>query len=255
MAYKCVSLEIDNRVAWLTLKRSPGNLLNIAMMEEINEALSVARRNKSAQLVVLRGWRGVFSKGLDYKEHAQKRVRRLIQVFMRIFETMRMMQLISIAAVEGAAEGAGFELALGCNLIVAAEGTRFALPQIKHGTIPPVAAAVLPRIAPRRRAMEWVLTGNPIDPKTLEQLGVLNRLFPKKTFKRQLNSFVAELAEKSGPVLRLARRAQFEAYYTAFPDALNSIQNLYLNELLALHDAKEGPKALRESRDPVWTHS
>jgi enoyl-CoA hydratase/carnithine racemase len=255
MAYKFVSIEIEDRVAWLRLERPPRNLLNIAMMEEINDALVTARKKKETQLVVVRGADGVFCEGLDYKEHGPKRVRRLIQVFMRIFETMRMMQLISIAAVEGAAEGSGFELALGCNLIVAAEGARFGLPQIKYGTIPPVAAAVLPRIAPRRRAMEWVLMGNAIEPQMLEQYGVLNRLFPAKSFEKQLSAFIAELAEKSGPVLRLARRAQFEAYYTNFPDALSSIQTLYLNELLALHDATEGPKALREGRDPAWKHS
>src|SRR5690606_7937675 len=108
-----------------------------------------------------------FSEGLDLREHTQKRVQRLLQVFMRIFETMRMMNVVSIAAVQGKALGAGFELALGCNLIVAAEDALFALPQTKMGIIPTVAAAVLPRIAPRRRAMEWVLTGNPISASRL----------------------------------------------------------------------------------------
>jgi enoyl-CoA hydratase len=163
--------------------------------------------------------------------------------------------MISIAAIEGAAIGAGFELALGCNLIVAAEDARFALPQVRRGVIPAVATAVLPRIAPRRRAMEWVLTAAEIDPHRLERDGVINRLYPPAEFDARLAGFVAALARASGPVLKLARRAQFEAYYNSFPDALSSIQSLYMNELMPLNDAREGPRAVRDGREPVWTHS
>ncbi|MGH7551971.1 MAG: enoyl-CoA hydratase/isomerase family protein, partial [Longimicrobiales bacterium] len=68
----------------------------------------------------------------------------------------------------------------------------------------------------------------------------------------ELRSFVGQLTDKSGPVLQLAKRAQFEAYYSTFPDALASIQTLYIQELMNLQDAKEGPKAARENREPVW---
>lgn len=255
MEYKYVTTEIDGKVAVLKLRRPPSNLLNISMIEELNDALMALRSEEKLQIVVLRGGDGIFSDGIDLKDHSQKRVQRLIRMFLRIFETMRMMEQISIAAVEGAAVGAGFELALGCNLIVAAENTRFALPQVKQGIIPPIATAVLPRIAPRRRAMEWVLLGTEIDPVRLEQDGVINRLFPADRFESLLTEFVGELAERSGPVLKLARQAQFEAYYTTFPEAIASIQALYMKQLMTLHDAREGPRAARESRDPVWKNS
>jgi len=255
MEYEYVTTEIEGKVAVLKLRRPPSNLLNIAMMEELNDALMALRSKAKLQVVVLRGGDGLFCEGIDLKEHSQKRVQRLIRVFLRIFETMRMMEQISIAAVEGAAVGGGFELALGCNLIVAADDTRFALPQVRQGIIPPVATAVLPRIAPRRRAMEWVLLGDPIDPARLEQDGVVNRLFPADRFESMLDAFVVALAQRSGPVLKLARQAQFEAYYTPFPEALVSIHGLYMKQLMSLHDAREGPRAVRESRDPVWKNS
>jgi enoyl-CoA hydratase/carnithine racemase len=187
-------------------------------------------------------------------DHVPGRVQRLMQVFMRVFETIRMMNLISVAAIEGRALGAGFELALGCNLIVARESAEFALPQVRAGIIPPVASAVLPRIAPRRKAMEWILTGNPIPARRLEHDGVVNRVFPDDAFEPQLEAFVGQIADKSGPVLQLAKRAQFEAYYATFPDALASIQTIYLRELMSLRDAAEGPAAVRENREPVWQH-
>jgi cyclohexa-1,5-dienecarbonyl-CoA hydratase len=255
MDYELIRLDVQKEVATLTLERPPHNLLNIAMMEEINAALLSLRQWSSLEVVIIRGGGKSFSEGLDLKEHGQKRVQRLLQVFMRVFETLRMIPVITLAAVEGRAWSGGFELALGCNLIVAAETSTFALPQIRQGIIPPVAAAVLPRIAPRRKAMEWILTGNPISARRLEHDGVINRLFPVDHFDNQLEVFVGEITGKSAAVLQLAKRAQFEAYYSTFPDALASIQTLYLKELLTLNDAQEGVKAAREGREPRWTNS
>jgi enoyl-CoA hydratase/carnithine racemase len=254
MAYSHIKLELNEaaQYATLVLDRPPTNVLGIAMIEELNEALLSLRGQRWLEVLVVRGANGTFSEGLDLKEHVQRRVRRLLQVYIRYFETIRMMDVISVAAVEGRAWGAGFELALGCNLIVAAETASFALPQVTHGLIPPVASAILPRIAPRRRAMEWILTGSQISARRLEHDGVVNRVFPTEGFDEPLASFVAEITSKSGPVLQLAKRAQFESYYSTFPDALQSIQSLYLRELLQLEDAQEGTKAAREGRKPVW---
>lgn len=254
MEYKYVELSLneETQCATLLMKRPPTNLLNIAMMEEVNEALQSLRGLPWLEVLVIRGADGTFSEGIDLKEHVQKRVQRLLQVFLRIFETMRMLDVISVAAVEGRAWGAGFELALGCNLIVSAETASFALPQIGQGLIPPVASAILPRIAPRRRAMEWILTGGEISARRLEHDGVVNRLFSVDFFDEPLAAFVTEITGKSGPVLQLAKRAQFEGYYSSFPDALQNIQSLYLRELMALDDAREGPKAARDGKTPRW---
>ncbi|HEX6309742.1 MAG TPA: enoyl-CoA hydratase/isomerase family protein [Longimicrobiales bacterium] len=254
MEFRYIDLRLDEELecATLLLDREPSNLLNIAMMEEINEALQSLRNAPWLEVLVVRGANGTFSEGIDLKDHGQKRVQRMLQVYLRIFETIRMLNVITIAAIEGRAWGAGFELALGCNLIVATETSSFALPQINHGLIPPVASAILPRIAPRRRAMEWILTGTQISARRLEHDGVVNRLFSVDAMDEPLAAFVAEITSKSGPVLQLAKRAQFEGYYSSFPEALQSIQSLYLRELMSLEDAREGPRAAREGRQPVW---
>lgn len=257
MIYEHVKLELDEdaQYATLLLDRRGTNLLNIAMMEEINEALLSLRGRSWLEVLVIRGAQANFCEGLDLKEHGQKRVQRLLQVYIRIFQTIRMMDVISIAAVEGRAWGAGFELALGCNLVVAAEDASFALPQTGQGLIPPVAAAILPRVVPRRRAMEWILTGNEIPASRLERDGLVNHLFAPDDFDVPLRRFIAQITGKSGPVLQLAKRAQYEGYYSSFPDALQSIQAMYLRELLELEDAREGPRAAREGRQPVWKNA
>jgi enoyl-CoA hydratase len=254
MAYQQIKLELNEEAqcATLLLDKPPTNLLGIATFEEVNEALLSLRGKRWLEVLVIRGANGTFSDGLDLNEHVPQRVKRLLQVYVRYFETIRMMDVISVAAVEGRAWGAGFELALGCNLIVAAETASFALPQVSQGLIPPVASAILPRIAPRRRAMEWILTGSQISVRRLEHDGVVNRVFPSDAFDEPLASFVAQITGKSAPVLQLAKRAQFESYYSSFPDALQSIQSLYLHELLKLEDAQEGTTAAREGRNPAW---
>ena len=173
----------------------------------------------------------------------------------RIFETLRMMHVVSIAAVEGRAWGGGFELALGCNLILAAEDATFALPEVANGVIPPIASIVLPRVSPRRRAMEWILTGRRISAGELEHFGLVNRLFTPPEFEAGLSAFLGELTSKSGPLLQLAKRAQYEAYYATYEEALYKVQNMYLRELVGLDDMKEGVRAHLEGRKPEWSHT
>jgi enoyl-CoA hydratase/carnithine racemase len=252
MAYQYVKLETTNEVATLCLSRPPGNLLNIEMVEEINEVLLGLRAQRSLEVLIIRGGRDCFSNGFDLTELGSARPQRLIQVYMRLFESMRMMDLIEVAAVEGSALGAGFELALGCNLLVAAENATFALPETSLGLFPPIATGILPRIAPRRKAMEWVLTGNQIPAAELHHHGVINRLLPPDRFDAELDRFVGEITAKSGPVLALAKRAQFEAYYSTFPEAMSRAQSLFLRELMELSDAREGVRAAQEGRDPKW---
>ncbi|HEX7051620.1 MAG TPA: enoyl-CoA hydratase/isomerase family protein [Longimicrobiales bacterium] len=252
MKYQFLRLEIQPPVATITLDRAPENLLHIDMMEEVNHALLAVRRKSGVAVLVLRGAHGLFSKGIDYQELARDRVQRLLQVYSRIFESIRMMRVISIAAVEGHAFGGGFELALGCNLIVAADNATFALPEIRSGLIPPIACIVLPRIAPRRRAMEWILTGNEIGVEQLYHDGIVTRLFPAGAFDEGLASFLEELSSKSAPVLQLAKRAQTEAYYSTYEEALYKVQNIFLRELAELADAREGVRAYLAGRAASW---
>lgn len=252
MSYQHLTLDIAKEIATLRLNRAPANLLNIDMLEELNEAVLSLRSHKTLEVLIIRGSTGSFSEGLDLTEHVPQRVQRLMHVYMRLYETLRMMDAIEIAAVEGKAWGAGFELALGCNLFVAADNASFKLPETTYGVFPPIACAILPRVVPRRKAMEWILTGNEIGADRLEHDGVINRLIPAADFDRGLDDFVAEIVAKSKPVLELAKRAQFEAYYSTFPEAMSRVQSLYLRELMELDDARNGPRAHVAGESYEW---
>lgn len=252
MSEQYVELTCEGSVATLTLDRPPLNVMNIEMMERINDALLQLRGRKELKVLVVRGRGKAFCTGVDIGDHTKDKVSRMIQVFHRIFESIRLLDLIAIAAVDGRALGGGFELAIGCNLVVASASARFGLPEVKLGVFPPLACVVLPRAAPRRKAMEWILTGEEITAQELQAYGLVNRIFPDATFEEDLQAFVSLLTTKSGPVLHLAKRAQTESYYAAYEEALYKAENLYLRELMSLHDAQEGIRAFLEKREPKW---
>lgn len=254
MNHRYLQLDIDGEVATLRIARPPANLLAVEVLEELNEAILSLRSQKTLEVLILRGAGNTFSEGIDLAEHVGDRVQRLIHVYMRLFETLRMMDVIEIAAVEGNAWGAGFELALGCNLFVAADNASFKLPETSYGVFPPIACAILPRVVPRRKAMEWILTGNEITAQRLEHDGVINRLLPAHDFERGLRAFVTDITAKSKPVLELAKRAQFEAYYSTFPEAMSRVESLYLRELMELQDARKGPEARRTGAQYEWVN-
>jgi cyclohexa-1,5-dienecarbonyl-CoA hydratase len=247
-----VELTCEGSVATLTLDRPPLNVMNIDMMEQINDALADLRGRREIKVLLFRGRGKAFSAGVDIADHTRDKVARMLQVFHRIFESIRMLDVIAVAAVDGLALGGGFELAIGCNLVVASESARFALPEIDVGVFPPLACVVLPRATPRRKAMEWILTGEEITAAELQSFGLVNRVFPDDRFEHELQRFVGVLTSKSGPVLQLAKRAQIESYYATYEEALYKAENLYLRELMPLADAQEGIQAFLEKRKPQW---
>lgn len=102
--------------------------------------------------------------------------------------------------------------------------------------------------------MEWILTGNAIDVHQLHADGLVNRVFPTGGFEEGLDGFVEELTSKSAPVLQFAKRAQSEAYYSTYEEALYKVQGMYLRDLVELEDVQEGVRAYLEGRPPTWRH-
>jgi len=243
----------EGQLATLTLQRPPDNRMSLEMMEAINGALLGLREARALKVLVVRGRGATFSAGIDLTDHGRDRVSRLVQVFHRIFETIRMLNVVSIAAVNGPAIGGGFALALGCNLVVARRSATFRLPEVAMGLFPPVPCVILPRAAPRRKAMEWILFGEALPADELASYGLVNRVFPDDEFEPGLDAMVAQLLARSGPVLQLARRAQTESYYATYEEALFKVENLYLRDLLALRDPHEGVQAALEGREAQWT--
>ena len=160
MGYQFIQLELKDGLATITLNRAPLNVLNIAMMKEINAALD-ALQGQPVKLLLFQAAGKAFSAGVDVGEHLGEQVVEMIEVFHGIFRRMDQLPALSIASVQGAALGGGCELALYCDLVIASEKAKFGQPEIQVGVFPPIAALILPRQIGRKKALELVLSGRP----------------------------------------------------------------------------------------------
>jgi cyclohexa-1,5-dienecarbonyl-CoA hydratase len=157
-----------------------------------------------------------------------------------------------IAVVDGIATGAGCELATFCDMVIASDNARFLQPEIKLGVFPPMGAVVYPRVIGPKRAMEMLLTGDPISAQQALAMGLVNRVVPKATLQESVEALVKRISDQSGPVLSLIKRVTFEGTWRPFEEALKRSQDIYLNQLFELEDSQEGLRAMVEKRKPVW---
>jgi len=152
----------------------------------------------------------------------------------------------------GAALGGGCELALACDMIFARDDLKLGQPEIQLAVFPPVAAALLPRLIGRQRALDLILSGRTIGAAEALRMGLVSRIFSTADFDAGSEAALIEIASRSGPALRLAKRAVLDGADLAFDPALTRAEDLYLHELMPLADVHEGLAAFMEKRAPVW---
>ena len=144
------------------------------------------------------------------------------------------------------------ELAALSDMIVATPKARFSQPEIKLGVFPPLAAVILPHVIGHKRAIEMILTGEPLDAEEARRLGLVNRVVPEANLDQEVEKLVAKITEQSAPVLEMAKKSLYETIGLSIPDAIKRSSNIYLNQLMYLDDAQEGLRAMVEKRKPVW---
>jgi cyclohexa-1,5-dienecarbonyl-CoA hydratase len=248
-----ISLTIDDRVARLTLARPPLNILNIAMMREINTALGeCGRRDLVAIVFAAAPDCRAFSAGVAVEEHVEQLIYQMLDAFHSIFRSLEQLAKPTLAIVDGAALGGGCELVAACDIVIASERARFGQPEIKIGAFPPVAAVVLPLVIGEKRARELILTGEVIDAADALRLGLCNYVVQSTALEQKLVEVLTKLREHSGAALEFARRALDLGRGRTIDRALKEVEDIYLHELMKSSDATEGVKAFLEKRKPAW---
>lgn len=251
--FQYISLESGAGLTTLIIRRPPLNVLDIPTMEEMNAALDECLAAQDLKLLVITAaGEKAFSAGVEVADHTPDKVDRMLEVFHGIFRRLQRMPVPTLAAVNGAALGGGMELALGCDMLVAAAGAKFGQPEIKLAVFPPVAAVLLPRLVPPARAMEILLGGENFTAEEARAIGLVNRVFPRESFAADLQSFVAPFLKLSRAALVSARKAIRAAADQTFAPALEAAERIYLEELMKTDDAREGLAAFLEKRTPVW---
>jgi cyclohexa-1,5-dienecarbonyl-CoA hydratase len=252
MAYQHIITEFKDGLGTLTLNRPPVNVLNIAMMEEINHALADWQDKKDLKVALFNAKGKCFSAGVDVGEHMGDMAPKMIEVFHRIFRLMYKMSAVTIASVHSSCLGGGCEVAVFCDLVVAGEGAKFGQPEIQVGVFPPIAAQIMPRIIGRKAAMDLILSGRIISAAEALQMGLVNRVVKDEDLGKETEAYVKPYLKLSAEVLRQTKKAVIAGLRDDLEPSLKAIEEIYLDRLMKTHDAQEGLKAFLEKRKPAW---
>jgi len=250
--YQHIKLEKTEKLAFITLKREPLNVLNIEMMSEINSALESLGDGSHLKVLVIMADGKVFSAGVDVSEHTDELVDQMIGTFHKMFRLLDKLECPTVSLVHGAALGGGCELACFCDMVLAAEGVKFGQPEIKVGVFPPVAAAAFPQYGYLKSVYELLLVGDIVLAEQAQAMGLVNRVFPKDDFDKHCQDFLKRLTGNSAAILRLTKKTIKAGLNKPFDESLNIAEKIYLKDMMATKDAHEGLAAFMEKRAPKW---
>ncbi|VWX51848.1 crotonase/enoyl-CoA hydratase family protein [Novosphingobium sp. 9U] len=246
-----ILVEAIDGVLEVTINRPQArNAMTKAVAEAIAAAMDRLEREVELRCAILNGAGGTFCSGMDLKGFLTGELPVDARGGFGGLTTWTPSKPV-IAAVDGFALAGGFELALACDMIVANEGARFGVPEVKRGLVAGGGACVvLPRLLPRALALELVLTGEPIDARRALELGLINRVTsgPAIEAAREL----ARAIVRNGPLALAASKAIVRESWNWPVEEVNAHQNPYLAHVFTSEDAKEGARAFAEKREPQW---
>jgi cyclohexa-1,5-dienecarbonyl-CoA hydratase len=251
-----VQIEKRARVQRIIWDRPPLNVLDLSLLRELDQHLTLCAADSTVDVVVLQG-AGIraFSAGVDIKDHTTAKVPEMLEVVHGVIRTLLALPQVTIAAVRGACLGGGCELASSCDFIAATDDSVFATPEILVGCYPPVALARFATLIGYHRAAEMILTGRRFSAREAHAMGLVGRVFGNAEFDQGMQALLDELLGKSGAVLRLAVKGLRELSLQGFDAALKRSEEIYCVELLKTDDVNEGVQAFLEKRPAKWRHN
>jgi cyclohex-1-ene-1-carboxyl-CoA hydratase len=252
-----VIVESAGRVGRITLNRPDRlNALDDALMDALGEALLALDADDSIGALVLAGGPKAFAAGADITAmvdwtHADVTRTDFIT---RNWETIRRVRKPVIGEVAGWAMGGGCELALACDLIVAARSARFGLPEVKLAMLPGAGGTQrLPRAIGKAKAMDLCLSGRVLDADEADRYGLVSRVVPDEHLRDETMALAARIAGYSLPVLQAIKETVNRAYESSLAEGI-LFERRQLHARFASEDAHEGMRAFLEKRPPVFGH-
>ncbi len=253
--YRNLRVTHDGSAARLVLSRpEKRNALSLEMMQEVIAALHDASAQPATRAIVIEGAGPAFSAGHDLSEMIGRDEEFFGDLFDRctvMMESIHELPQPVIAKVHGIATAAGCQLVAACDLAVAAEGTWFATPGVKIGLFCSTPMVPVSRAVGRKRAMEMLLTGEPIDAATALDWGLVNRVVPGEELETAVVELIQAIARSSSYTVATGKRTFYSQIDRAEGEAYERCQ-LVMTENALAHDAQEGMTAFLEKRDPIW---
>jgi enoyl-CoA hydratase len=254
MDFENVIVEKDGAVAVVTLNRPQQlNALSYALFKDLSLAMQELDRDDQIRVIIVTGGEKVFAAGADIKEMADRGpFDERLQERLAYRDRINKISKPVIAAVSGFALGGGCELAMSCDIVVAAENARFGQPEINLGIIPGSGATQrLPRLVGKHRAMEMMLTGEFMSAADAERFGLVNRVVPLEMLMEEAKGIASKIAARPALAVKAAKEAVLKSANLSLDEGLDFERKAFWL-LFASEDRSEGMKAFLEKRKPQF---
>ena len=246
----------EERVGTITLNRPKAlNALNSQVMSEVTIAAAEFDNDPSIGAIIVTGNEKAFAAGADIKEMASLSFADVFAAdFFAQWSKFAATRTPTIAAVAGYALGGGCELAMMCDLLIAADSAKFGQPEIKLGVLPGMGGSQrLTRAIGKAKAMDLILTGRNMDAEEAERAGLVSRVVPADNLLEEANAVATTIAGMSLSASRMAKEAVNRAFETTLAEGLLYERRLF-HATFATADQTEGMNAFTEKRPPNFTH-
>ena len=257
MAYEMILVETQGRVGVITLNRPQAlNALCDQLMGELGDALRAFDADAAIGAIIVTGSPKAFAAGADIKEMKDRAYPAVYRddFIAKRWETVLTIQKPVIAAVAGFALGGGCELAMMCDLILAADNAKFGQPEINLGIIPGAGGTQrLTRAIGKSKAMEMILTGRMMDAQEAERANLVCRIVPAADLMAEAVKMGEKIASLSAPSVAMAKEAVNAAHETTLREGVRLERRLFLS-LFSTEDQKEGMSAFAEKRKADFKH-
>lgn len=255
MPYETILLENDGPIAILTLNRpNRRNALSLQLMLEALDCLENIGKNKEVRAVILAAAGKVFSSGHDLSEMVGKDINEYRRTFDVCTQLMTVIQSIPqpvIAEVQGMATAAGCQLVASCDLAIAVPEATFATPGVRIGLFCTTPMVALSRAVGRKRALQMLMTGEPITAATAAEWGLINSVVPAAKLREETRRLAGHIAQASPLTLAIGKQAYYAQIDLDQPKAY-----AYAKEVMSMNslaqDAQEGISAFLQKRNACW---
>jgi len=257
MSYQNILIESKGRVGIIRLNRPQAlNALNRALIGELGEAIRAFEADGNIGCVLLTGSDKAFAAGADIKEMADKTfIENFIGNFAADWDHLVRARKPIVAAVAGFALGGGCEIAMQCDVVIAADNAKFGQPEIKLGVIPGIGGTQrLTRAVGKAKAMDLILTGRMMDAAEAERAGLVARVVPAANLMEEAMKVAETIAGMSLPAVLAAKEAVNRAFESPLAEGVIFERRIF-HALFATEDQKEGMKAFVEKRKPAWKNA
>ena len=254
MTYQNIVVETKGRVGIIRLNRPQAlNALNKALIAELTQAIETFDADEKIGCLLITGNDKAFAAGADIKEMADKPfIEAYLSNFVSNWNAAAHARKPIVAAVAGFALGGGCELAMQCDVVIAADNAKFGQPEIKLGVIPGIGGTQrLARAVGKAKAMDLILTGRMMDAAEAEKSGLVARVVPAASLMDEAMKVAETIANMSLPSVLAGKEAINRAFEGGLSEGM-AFERRIFHSLFATQDQKEGMKAFIEKRPPKW---